>query len=46
MRSLSGWARGSIAGLAGGAAWGVGLLVMFGPAQAILTDPASRAPRC
>ena len=36
------WGRGvraSLAGLAGGVAWFLGILVMFGPAQAVLTDP-------
>ncbi len=36
------WVRGtraSIAGLAGGVAWFLGILVIFGPAQAVLTDP-------
>lgn len=31
--------RGAVAGLAGGVAWFVGLLLFFGPAQLILADP-------
>ena len=31
--------RGIVAGLAGGVAWFVGLLLFFGPAQVLLTDP-------
>lgn len=39
MTISSRWARGFIAGLTGGLAWLLGLIVFFGPAQAILTDP-------
>ena len=38
MRVTSSWVRGLFAGLAGGLAWMVGLMVFFGPAQVILTD--------
>jgi hypothetical protein len=38
MRS-SMWFRGATAGLAGGAAWVIGIMLFFGPAQVILTDP-------
>jgi hypothetical protein len=37
--------RGLIAGLAGGVAWFAGLIVFFGPAQAVLTDPAFQSPK-
>lgn len=33
------WFRGAIAGLAGGIAWLIGLVIFFGPAQGLLTDP-------
>jgi hypothetical protein len=33
------WTRGVAAGLAGGVAWLLGILIFFGPAQAILGDP-------
>jgi hypothetical protein len=33
------WVRGLIAGFAGGVAWLVGILLFFGPAQIVLTDP-------
>lgn len=33
------WMRGAIAGVVGGAAWFVGLLLFFVPAQLILADP-------
>ncbi len=33
------WVRGLIAGIAGGAAWFIGILLFFGPAQIILTNP-------
>ncbi len=33
------WLRSSMAGLAGGLAWYVGMLVIFGAVQSILTDP-------
>ncbi len=33
------WVRGILAGLAGGVAWFVGILLFFAPAQALLTDP-------
>jgi hypothetical protein len=38
MRS-SMWMRGAIAGAAGGVAWLIGIMIFFGPAQIILTDP-------
>ena len=31
--------RGLVAGLVGGVAWLVGIMLFFGPAQAVLTDP-------
>jgi hypothetical protein len=34
-----------VAGLAGGLAWILGLIVWFGPAQAILTDPARQSAK-
>ncbi len=34
-----------IAGIAGGLAWYVGLLIFFGPAQVILSDPAWQSPK-
>lgn len=34
-----------VAGLAGGAAWLLGLLVFFGPAQSILADPAYQSAK-
>lgn len=34
-----------VSGLAAAAAWWVGLLVVFGPAQAILADPESQSPK-
>ena len=40
MFMASPWVRGVIAGLAGGLAWLVGIQLFFGPAQAVLTDPA------
>ena len=33
------WVRGAVAGLAGGVAWIGGMLLFFGPAQAILANP-------
>jgi hypothetical protein len=39
------WLRASVAGLAGGAAWFLGLLLLFGPAQGILTDPAHQSAK-
>ncbi len=38
MRSSS-WFRGALAGLAGGIAWLVGLMLCFGPVQGLLADP-------
>ncbi len=37
--------RGLLAGLAGGIAWFVGLLLFFGPAQSILADPSLQSPK-
>jgi hypothetical protein len=37
--------RGSIAGLAGGLAWFIGLLLFFGPAQIVLTNPDFQSPK-
>jgi hypothetical protein len=37
--SLANWLRSSVAGLAGGLAWYVGLQVIFGAAQGILSNP-------
>lgn len=37
--------RGALAGLAGGAAWLVGVLLFFGPAQAILADPGLQSAK-
>ena len=39
------WIRGGLAGLAGGVAWLLGLIVFFGPAQAVLTDPALQSAK-
>lgn len=39
------WLRGLGAGLAGGVAWIAGMLVFFGPAQAILADPAIQSEK-
>ena len=39
------WLRASVAGLAGGAAWFLGLRLIFGPAQALLTDPARQSAK-
>ncbi len=39
MSASSAWLRGAVAGAAGGVAWLVGLILLFGPAQAVLTDP-------
>ena len=39
------WLRASAAGLAGGAAWFVGLQILFGPAQRLLTDPAMQSAK-
>jgi uncharacterized BrkB/YihY/UPF0761 family membrane protein len=33
------WFRGAVAGMAGGAAWLIGIMIFFGPAQAVLTEP-------
>ena len=38
-------ARGLLSGLAGGMAWIVGMAVFFGPAQAILTNPALQSAK-
>jgi hypothetical protein len=37
--------RGLVAGLCGGLAWLVGLVVFFGPAQAVLGDPALQSEK-
>ena len=37
--------RGLIAGLAGGVAWFVGILLFFAPAQAVLTDPTLQSAK-
>jgi hypothetical protein len=37
--------RGSVAGVAGGVAWLTGLILIFGPAQAILSDPAFQSAK-
>ncbi len=39
------WARGAIAGLAGGLAWLAGLVIFFGPAQALLANPAIQSAK-
>lgn len=39
------WVRAFVAGLAGAAAWILGLLVAFGPAQMVLTDPARQSAK-
>lgn len=39
------WARGLIAGLAGGVAWLVGMLIFFGPAQSVLADPSLQSAK-
>lgn len=39
------WFKGFVAGLAGGVAWIVGMLVFFGPAQAILADPSIQSEK-
>jgi hypothetical protein len=39
------WLRASVAGLAGGAAWFVGLRILFGPAQRLLTDPSLQSAK-
>src|SRR5687768_13250110 len=39
MTIASGAIRGIVAGLAGGIAWLLGIALVFGPAQAILTNP-------
>ena len=39
------WLRASIAGLAGGGAWFLGLILLFGPAQGVLTDPALQSAK-
>ncbi|MFP3943564.1 MAG: hypothetical protein ACLFWF_06715 [Alphaproteobacteria bacterium] len=39
------WGRALLAGLAGGAAWIAALLALFGPAQAILSDPAYQSQK-
>lgn len=42
---MIGWLRGPLAGLAGGVAWLVGLLLFFGPAQRILANPAHQSAK-
>ncbi len=37
--------RGPLAGLAGGLAWLLSMLAIFGPAQSILTDPARQSAK-
>jgi hypothetical protein len=37
--TVPGWLRSSLAGLAGGMAWYVGMLLVFGSVQGILNDP-------
>jgi hypothetical protein len=39
------WGRALIAGLAGGVAWNVGMLLTFGPAQRWLADPELQSPK-
>lgn len=39
------WGRGLITGVVGGLAWLVGILVIFGPAQAILADPGLQSAK-
>ena len=39
IRVSSPWLRGALAGVAGGIAWLLGIFLIFGPAQPILTDP-------
>lgn len=39
------WARGLFAGLAGGVAWILGMLVFFSPAQKILASPSLQSPK-
>lgn len=39
------WVRAMVAGAAGGVAWLLGIAVIFGPAQRILTDPARQSAK-
>lgn len=39
------WGRALLAGVAGGAAWAVAMLALFGPAQAILADPSLQSQK-
>ena len=45
MHVASRWARGAIAGLLGGVAWVVGLMLFFGPAQVILGDASLQSAK-
>jgi hypothetical protein len=39
------WVRAGLAGLGGGVAWVVGIMLVFGPAQVVLTDPALQSAK-